>query len=370
MGKGRLIAWMLAAAAAASVSAAAGTPRIKDISEFEGMRDNLLVGYGLVVGLNGTGDSLNNSPFTRQSLIAMLERLGVNTRNASLNTANVAAVMVTANFPPFSLQGSRIDVNVSTLGDVESLLGGILLVTPLLGADGEVHAVAQGSITVGGFAVQANAQSIIKGVPTGGRMPNGAIVEREVPFDFSALTQIRVALRNPDLTTARRMTTVINGYLGVPAARTLNPATVHLDVPPSYANDPIGLLTAVEQLEVEPDQPARVVIDEQNGVIVIGSQVRVDEVAIAQGNLTIRITETPQVSQPGPFATGEAIEVPRSQIEVDEGAEKRLMVPRPGVTLQDLVDGLNALGIGPRDLISILQSIKAAGALQADIMVM
>ena len=370
MGMGRRIAWMLAAAAVTWVSVASAAPRIKDISEFEGLRDNLLVGYGLVVGLNGTGDSLNNSPFTRQSLTAMLERLGVNTRDASLNTANVAAVMVTANLPPFALQGSRIDVNVSTLGDAESLLGGTLLVTPLLGADGEVYAVAQGSITVGGFSVQGAAQSISKGVPTGGRMPNGAIVEREVPFDFSSLTQLRIALRNPDLTTARRMATVINRYLGVPAARTLDPATVHLDVPPAFADDLIGLLTEVEQLEVQPDQVARVIIDEQNGVIVIGSQVRVDEVAIAQGNLTIRITETPQVSQPGPFAAGEAVEVPRSDIAVDEGAENRLVVLRPGVTLQDLVDGLNALGIGPRDLISILQAIKAAGALQAEITVM
>ena len=366
----RLLALLIAAVIAGAAVQAVAAPRIKDIADFEGMRDNLLVGYGLVVGLNGTGDRLANSPFTRQSLIAMLERLGVNTRDANLNTANVAAVMVTANLPPFALQGTRIDVSVSTLGDSESLLGGTLLVTPLLGADGEVYAVAQGSIAVGGFSVSGDAGSVTKGVPTGGRMPNGAIVEREVPFDFSNMGEVRISLRNPDLTTARRMSDVINANLGAGASRALGPATVHLTVPAAWSGDMVGLLTAIEQLEVVPDQPARVIVDEQNGVIVIGARVRVDEVAIAQGNLTIRITETPQVSQPGPFAEGETTTVPRTQIEIDEGADQRLTVLSPGVTLQDLVDGLNALGIGPRDLISILQAIKAASALQAEIEVM
>ena len=301
----------------------------------------------------------------------MLERLGVNTRgDAALNTSNVAAVVVTANLAPFALQGTRMDVNVSTLGDASSLLGGTLLVTPLLGADGEVYAVAQGSIAVGGFTAQGAAETVTKGVPTGGRMANGAIVEREVPFDFSQMHTVRIALRNPDLTTARRMAEAINLALGFPAAAASDPATVRVTIPPALSGDVVGLLTTIEQVEVEPDQPARIVIDEHNGVIVIGANVRVDEVAIAQGNLTIRITETPQVSQPGAFAEGEAVTVPRTDITVDDGAQNRLAVFQPGVTLQDLVDVLNALGIGPRDLISILQTIKAAGALQAEIVVL
>ena len=364
----------LAAALAISMTGfgleAAAAPRIKDISDFEGIRDNLLVGYGLVVGLNGTGDSLRNSPFTRQSLTAMLERLGVNTRGANLNTQNVAAVVVTANLPPFARQGTRIDVMVSTLGDSDSLQGGVLLVTPLLGADGEVYAVAQGSVAVGGFVAQGAAETVTKGVPTGGRMSNGAIVEREVAFDFSVMTSVKISLRNPDLTTAQRMAERINRFLGSPASIPLDAATVEVTVPASYGTNVVGLLTDLEQLEVSPDQAARVVVDENNGIIVIGANVRVDEIAIAQGNLTIRVTETPQVSQPGPFTEGgEAVTVPRTTITVDEDADKRLMVLKASATLQDLVDGLNALGIGPRDLISILQTIKAAGALQAEIVV-
>jgi flagellar P-ring protein precursor FlgI len=366
----------LAAALAISVAGigleAAAAPRIKDIGDFEGIRDNLLVGYGLVIGLNGTGDSLRNSPFTRQSLTAMLERLGVNTRgDANLNTKNVSAVVVTANLPPFARQGTRIDVTVSTLGDTKSLQGGVLLVTPLLGADGEVYAVAQGSVAVGGFVAQGAAETITRGVPTGGRMSNGAIVEREVAFDFSVMSSVKISLRNPDLTTAQRMAESINQFLGSPASFSLDPATVEVIVPASYGADVIGLLTELEQLEVTPDQAAKIVVDENKGIIVIGANVRVDEIAIAQGNLTIRITETAQVSQPNALAKeGETVIVPRTTIAVDDDEDKRLTVIKPGATLQDLVDGLNALGIGPRDLISILQTIKAAGALQAEIVVL
>ncbi|MCH8189092.1 MAG: flagellar basal body P-ring protein FlgI [Proteobacteria bacterium] len=345
--------------------------RIKDIVTFEGVRDNLLVGYGLVVGLNGTGDSLSNSPFTRQSLESMLERLGVNIRNSKLNSKNVAAVIVSATLPPFSRQGSRIDVTVSTLGDSKSLLGGTLLVTPLIGADGQVYAVAQGSTVVGGFAAGGDGASIVKGVPTSGRIPSGGIIEREIEFDLSNASELNISLRNPDLTTAGRIAKAINTLLKVPAAVVLDPGTVLLTTPPAYANNMVGLLTDVEQLSVEPDQLARVVIDETTGVIVIGDKVRVDTVAIAQGNLTIRVTETPQVSQPSPFAQqGTTVTVPRTDIEVDEQSGQGLVLVKSGVSLQDLVDGLNALGIGPRDLISILQTIKAAGALQAEIVVM
>ncbi|MBT4710018.1 MAG: flagellar basal body P-ring protein FlgI, partial [Alphaproteobacteria bacterium] len=268
-------------------------------------------------------------------------------------------------------QGTRIDVTVSTLGDSDSLQGGVLLVTPLLGADGEVYAVAQGSVAVGGFVAQGAAETITKGVPTGGRMSNGAIVEREVAFDFSVMTSVKISLRNPDLTTAQRMAESINNFLGSPSSFPLDPATVEVIVPASYGADVVGLLTDLEQLQVTPDQAAKVVVDENNGIIVMGANVRVDEIAIAQGNLTIRVTETPQVSQPNALAEGgETVTVPRTTITVDEDEDKRLIVVKSGATLQDLVDGLNALGIGPRDLISILQTIKAAGALQAEIVVL
>lgn len=345
--------------------------RIKDVADFEGVRENLLVGYGLVVGLNGTGDSLTNSAFTKHSLVGMLERLGVNTRTDTLKTANVAAVMVTSTLPPFARQGTRIDVTVSALGDAKSLLGGTLLVTPMVGADGEVYSVAQGQIAVGGFSAQGAAATITKGVPTSGRIPNGAIVEREVRFDMSQLSDVRISLRNPDLTTARRVAQAINGFLKLDAALPTDPGTVRLAVPPSYPGGPVALLTDVEQLRIKPDQVARVVIDEQSGVIVMGENVRISTVAIAQGNLTIQITENQQVSQPNAFAnTGNTQAVDRTTINVNEDKDKKMAILPAGVTLQELVSGLNALGIGPRDMIMILQTIKAAGALQAEIEVM
>ncbi len=345
--------------------------RIKDIAAFEGVRDNLLVGYGLVVGLNGTGDDLSSAPFTRESLIGMLQRLGINARDDKLDTANVAAVMVTANLPPFARHGTRIDITVSALGSADSLLGGTLVVTPLLAADGEVYAVAQGSLAVAGFSASGEGGSVTKGVPTSGRIPNGAIVEREIDFDMSELTSVKISLRNPDLTTARRMAEKINTFLKVPAARSTDPGTVLLQVPARYAGDTVALLTDIEQLRVKVDQLARVVINEQSGVIVMGENVRISTVAIAQGNLTIRITETPQVSQPAPFSnTGTTETVARTEIDVEEEAQRQLAVLPEGVSLQELVNGLNALGIGPRDMITILQAVKAAGALQAEIKVM
>ena len=345
--------------------------RIKDIATFEGVRDNLLVGYGLVVGLNGTGDDLGSAPFTRESLIGMLQRLGINARDANLDTANVAAVMVTANLPPFARHGTRIDITVSALGDSDSLLGGTLLVTPLLAADGEVYAVAQGSLAVAGFSAEGDGGSVTKGVPTSGRIPNGAIIEREIDFDMAELTTVKISLRNPDLTTARRMADQINGFLKDSAARSIDPGTVLLHVPKHYAGDTVALLTDIEQLRVKVDQLARVVINEQSGVIVMGENVRISTVAIAQGNLTIRITETPQVSQPTAFSnTGTTETVPRTSIDVEEEGMRQLAVLPEGVSLQELVNGLNALGIGPRDMITILQAVKAAGSLQAEIRVM
>ena len=353
------------------MDAAGAVSRIKDITTFEGVRGNMLLGYGLVVGLNGTGDSLSNSPFTKLSLIGMLERLGVNVREDTLKTDNVAAVIVTATLPAFARHGTQIDVTVSALGDAKSLLGGTLLVTPLLGADGEVYAVAQGNPAVGGFSAGGKGTTVIKGVPTSARIPNGAIVEREVGFEMVDMDRVKLSLRNPDFTTARRIAQAINAFLGVPSAKALDPGTVMLVSPASYKGNLVALLTDIEQLSVTPDQIARVVIDETSGIIVMGENVRISTVAIAQGNLTIRITETPQVSQPQPFSTtGTTTTVERTEITIDEGEGKKLTVLRSGISLQEFVNGLNALGIGPRDMITILQAVKTAGALQAEIQVM
>ncbi len=355
-------------AVAASASPAMAQVRIKDIADVEGIRENQLVGYGLVVGLNGTGDRLDSAVFTRKSLIGMLERLGVNTRDqeSKLNTKNVAAVMVTADLPAFARTGSRIDVAVSALGDATNLTGGMLLVTPLLAADGEVYAVAQGALATGAIAARGAAASVTKGVPTSGKIANGATVEREVAFQLASRPNLRLGLRNPDLTTARRMAEAINRALGTGTARASDPRTVSLDF---AGRDVIDSLSRVQELRVEPDHSATVVIDEASGTIVMGANVRVSTVAIAQGNLTIRVTETPQVSQPGAFSNGQTATVPRTNIQVDDSSDKKLGILSANVTLRDLVGSLNALGVGPRDMISILQSIKAAGALQADLLV-
>ena len=362
----------LAAATFIASAQADGTARIKDIVDIEGVRDNMLVGYGLVVGLNGTGDTLNGSPFTEQSIIGMLERLGVNIRDESMKTKNIAAVMVTATLPPFTNQGSRIDVTVSTLGDAKSLQGGTLLVTPLLGADSQVYSVAQGSVSVAGFSAGGEAGGgVTQGTPTAGRISSGAIVEREIPFELAAMTSTRLALRNPDFTTARRIAAAINDHLKIQAASAENPASVSINLPDGYHTNMVNLLTDIEQLKVHPDQIARVVIDERSGVIVMGDNVRISTVALAQGNLTIRVTETPQVSQPEAFSQGgTTVVVPRSDVQVDADSNRKIAMLPEGVSLQALVSSLNALGVGPRDIITILQSIKASGALQADIKVM
>jgi flagellar P-ring protein precursor FlgI len=339
--------------------------RIKDIADIEGVRDNQLVGYGLVVGLPGTGDRLRTAIFTRQSLVGMLERLGVNTRDneARLDTRNIAAVMVTANLPAFAQPGSRIDVAISSLGDASNLTGGTLLVTPLLGADGEVYAVAQGAVATGALAARGAGASVMRGVPTSARISSGAIVERGVPFALQGRDTLRLALRNPDFTTAQRIAAAINRRQPG-TARATDPRTVLLSL---RGRDPLAFMVDIEGLRVEPDQVARVVVEEASGTIVMGANVRVSTVAIAQGNLTIRITETPQVSQPNPLANGETVVVPRTQIEVDDQRDRRMGVLSGGVTLAELVRGLNSLGVGPRDLITILQTIRAAGALQAEL---
>ena len=349
---------------------ASAQSRIKDLVQVEGVRDNQLIGYGIVVGLAGTGDGLRNSPFTRQSIEAMLERMGINTREQNLQTKNVAAVIVTASLPAFGTQGSRIDISVSAFGDAKSLAGGTLLVTPLMGADGQVYAVAQGQLTVGGFSATGNSgSSVSRGVSTNGRIANGALIERELRFNLAGQTELRLALRNPDFTTARRIANAINTNLGVPAAAVENPSTIVLSKPIGYPGDMVNLISRIERLGVTPDQVAKIVVDEASGIVVMGDNVRVSTVAIAQGNLTVSVQETSLVSQPGAFSSGETTTIPSSNVSVAED-QGDLTLVRGGVPLRDLVEGLNALGVNPRDLIQILQALKASGALQADIEVM
>jgi flagellar P-ring protein FlgI len=304
-------------------------------------------------------------------LAAMLERLGTNTRDGNLNTKNVAGVMVTANLPAFGNQGSRIDVSVSALCDAKSLSGGQLFATAMIGADGETYAVAQGPVSTGGYSAEGGSgSSVTKGVPTAGRISSGASIERELQFDIAGQQQLRLALRNPDFTTAQRMASTINASIGQGSARATNPGTVVLSRPTSFSGDMVSLLTAVERLEVKTDQAARIVIDETSGTITMSENVRVATVAIAQGALTISVSESPQVSQPNAFARrGETVVTPQSQVQVEEG-KGGLALLKGGVPLSQLVDGLNALGVSPRDMISILQSLKTLGAIEAEIEVM
>ena len=343
--------------------------RIKDIVTFEGVRENMLMGYGLIVGLNGTGDKLKNSVFTEQSLVAFLERQGVNTRGTELKTKNVAAVTVTAKLPAFARSGSRIDVTVSAMGDAKDLSGGTLLATPLYGADGEVYAVAQGAVSIGGFRAEGQATTVTKGVPTSGFIANGGVVEREVEFALNATPKLKMSLREPDVSTAQEIANIVNANIGPGVAGVLDPGTIELTVPAIYQNNVTQLLADMEKLRVATDQVAKIVIDESSGTIVMGENVSIDTVAVAQGNLVVKIEETPLVSQPNPLApdSAETEQVPRTNITVDSQPGKSMAVMARGATLKDLVAGLNALGVGPRDLITILQTIKASGALQADI---
>lgn len=339
--------------------------RIKDIASFEGVRQNQLIGYGLVVGLNGTGDKLGNSAFTQRSIEGMLERLGVgNLSEESLKTRNTAAVMVTADLPPFSRRGTRADIVVSSLGDATSLQGGTLLVTPLIGADGQVYAVAQGPLSVAGFAAQGANAEIVEGVPTVARIENGAIVEQEIDFNLDDMDSVRISLRSPDFTTASRVTNAINAHLKADRAEMLDPATVEVR-PPKNMSIPL-LMAEIENLSVEPDSPAKVVIDAKSGTIVIGANVKIDRVAISQGGLTVKVEERQVVNQPEPISIGETVVVPETEIEVTE-EDTQFVILEGDVTLQDLVDGLNAIGVGAKETISILQAIKAAGALHADL---
>lgn len=366
----RTLAVALAAAGLAFGAAlpAAAKSRIKDIVNFEGVRENNLVGYGIVVGLNGTGDALRNNAETKQALENMLERSGLNTRAAdlTLNTKNMAAVIVTASLPPFSAPGSRFDVTVSAMGDAKSLLGGTLIMTPLAAPDGEVYGVAQGTVQTGSISASgASGSTVSKGVPTAGRIAGGATVEKDTGFQLANMQVMRLTLRNPDFSTAQHIADAINGRF--PGCAQQQDSTVIAIRPPAGMNM-VAFANQVENLTVDVDTPAKVVIDEVAGVIVMGDAVRISTVAIQQGNLTITVKESSQVSQPTAFSRGGTTAVvPQSDISVDEEKGKKFVTLKAGASLANLVAGLNALGVTPRDMISILQSIKTAGALQAEI---
>lgn len=343
--------------------------RIKDLVEFDGVRGNDLVGYGLVVGLNGTGDGLRNAPFTEDIMSNILERLGVNVTGEQFRPKNVAAVFVTASLPPFSRAGGRIDVTVSAIGDAKSLLGGTLVMTPMNGADGQIYAVAQGTIIAGGVSAQGDAGGVVEGVPTAGVIPTGARVEREIEFDFTSLQSLRLGLRAPDFTTAGRIEQVINREFGREVAAMLDSGTVLLDIGATRMASPAHVLGRIENLLVEPEQRARVVVDQASGTIVIGADVRISNVAVAQGNLTLRVEENPLVVQPNPFSEGETIVVPRTSASIQDQPGIGLAEISESTSLSDVVAGLNALGVAPRDMIDILKSISAAGALHAEFLV-
>jgi flagellar P-ring protein precursor FlgI len=352
-----------------------GTPgvaapaRIKDLVEIDGVRGNDLLGYGLVVGLNNSGDSLRNSPFTEDAIVNMLERLGVNVTGEQIRARNVAAVLVTAALPPFARAGSQVDVTVSAIGDASSLLGGTLVLTPLNAADGQIYAVAQGSVISGGIVAEGEAERVTQGVPTSGLIPSGARIEREVAFDFTQMRDIRLALRNPDFTTAARIETVINRDVGARVATMLDSGTVRLDLASHGIERPALLMAQIENLEVMTSTRARVVVDQRSGTIILGSDVRISRVAVTQGNLTLRVEEAPLVVQPNPFADGATVVIPRTDAAIEEDPGTGLAIVEASVSLPAVVAGLNALGVSARDMIDILKSIKAAGALHAEFVV-
>ncbi len=343
--------------------------RIKDLVEFDGVRGNDLVGYGLVVGLNGTGDGLRNSPFTEEIMSNLLERLGVNVTGEQFQPKNVAAVFVTASLPPFARAGGRIDITVSAIGDAKSLLGGTLVMTPLNGADGQIYAVAQGTIIAGGVTAEGQGSKVTQGVPTAGTIPAGAHVEREVQFDFSQMHSVRLALRAPDFTTASRIEGVINKAFGAKVAVMQDAGTVALNIDATRMDSPAHVIAKLENLTVEPEARARVVVDQRSGTIVMDDDVRISHVAIAQGNLTLRVDEMPQVVQPNPFSQGETIVVPNTQVGIQNAPGTGLAEVQGGASLSAVVAGLNALGVAPHDMIDILKSINAAGALHAEFLV-
>lgn len=358
---------------ALSVTPLIGAPadaqsKLRDILDIEGVRTNDLVGYGIVVGLNGTGDSVRNAPFTEDSLTNMLERLGMNVQGEDIKPNNVAAVLVTASLPAFARNGSSIDVSVASIGDAGSLQGGTLILTPLRGADNQVYAVAQGSVMVSGLNVEAAGARDTVGTPTSGAIPGGAIIEQEVAFDFNSQDTIKLALRNPDFTTAARVEDTINATLGGPVAYMRDPGTIELNLR-AINGSPARVLAAIENLPVEVESPARIVIDEKSGTIVLGQDVTISKVAIAQGNISIKVRENPVVSQPNPFSEGETIVLPRTDIDVTQTGNENIALLESNTTLSQLIDGLNALGVRPQEMADIIRAMSAAGAIHAELVI-
>ena len=341
--------------------------RIKDIASLKGVRTNQLVGYGLVVGLNGTGDG-SGTKFTTQSLVNMMERLGIHALSDQVKVANVAGVMVTCDFPPFARKGSRVDILVSSIGDAKSLQGGTLLMTPLKGADNKIYAMAQGPLLVGGFAsAGAAGGGVQKNHPTVARIPGGATIEREIPFDFNSLSNLTIALNQPDFTTALRLSRAINRELGTDIASPMDPGTVRVDVPEPYKGNLVDLVASLEQIDIKPDMEARIILSERTGTVIMGENVRIASIAIAHGNLSVQIKEKSEVSQPPPFSAGQTVVTPESKISVREEDNKLLLIEPDGASLGSIVKALNAIGVSPRDLITVFQAIKASGALQAEL---
>jgi flagellar P-ring protein precursor FlgI len=345
------------------LSSSAHAVRIKDVADIKGVRENQLVGYGLVVGLDGTGDG-KKAIFTVHSMASMLEKMGITIDPKDIKVDNVAAVMITADLPAFASVGSRIDVLVSSIGDAENLQGGTLLFTPLRAADGNIYAIAQGPISTGGFSAGGAGGKVQKNFPTVGRVVGGALIEREISSNFGQKKILNLTLHSPDFTTASRVAKAINAALDNQLALTPDPGTIRVKVPEEYLGNTVSLITLIEGLTVTPDAVAKVVINERTGTVVMGSNVRISTIAIAHGNLSIQIKESADVSQPLPFSEGETVVVPETELSVEEGNNRLFLLER-GVSIGEVVRALNALGVSPRDLISIFQAIKAAGALQA-----
>ena len=360
----RILLCLIMVLSASSVMA--NPVRIKDLVDFDGVRGNDLVGYGLVVGLDGTGDGLRNAPFTEDIMTNILERLGVNVTGEQFRPKNVAAVIVTATLPPFARSGSQIDITVSAIGDAQSLLGGTLVMTPMNAADGEIYAVAQGTILAGGAVAEGDGARVTQGVPTSGVIPSGARIEREIDFELSSLNDMRLALREPDFTTAARIEEAINAVFGRSVATMLDSGTVSLNIPQTRARSVAHALGRIENIAVEPERKARVVVDQRSGTIVMGDDVRISRVAVSQGNLTLRIQEQPLAVQPNPFADGQTVVVPRTTVDLQDDEGTGLAEVPEGASLSEVIAGLNALGVAPRDMIDILKSTKAAGALHAE----
>lgn len=340
--------------------------RIRDIVDIEGVRDNDLVGYGIVVGLNGSGDSVRNAPYTEDTLAHMLERLGVNVQGEDIKPANVAAVLVTAKLPSFARAGSTIDVSVASIGDADSLEGGTLILTPLKGANNEVYAVAQGNVVVGGLDVEAPGASVRRGIPTTGAIPNGALVEREIDYRFNSRDSIQLSLRTPDFTTAARIEDSINMHMKFRAAAMRDPGTVDVDLQ-NITVSPARFLAEIENLPITVATPARIVIDEKSGTIVLGEDVTISKVAIAQGNITVKVRENPVAVQPNPFGGGESIVLPRTDITLQQNGTSNVAALGSTTTLSELIDGLNALGVSPPEMADIIRTMRTAGAIHADL---